>query len=100
MFVSDPRTLHLGSESFSVLKSELVFFYAHGQPYWKVKLSLTHRVLFHTKVLLAKRKRDGKCYAIKVLQKKVILKKREVMIFFVLIPKPFFMLALCSLTFD
>uniref|UniRef100_A0A8C1UUM1 Serine/threonine-protein kinase Sgk1 n=1 Tax=Cyprinus carpio TaxID=7962 RepID=A0A8C1UUM1_CYPCA len=29
------------------------------------------------KVLLAKRKRDGKCYAIKVLQKKVILKKRE-----------------------
>uniref|UniRef100_A0A8C1INA1 Serum/glucocorticoid regulated kinase family member 3 n=2 Tax=Cyprinus carpio TaxID=7962 RepID=A0A8C1INA1_CYPCA len=59
------------------LKSELVFFYAHGQPYWKVKLSLTHRVLFHTKVLLAKRKRDGKCYAIKVLQKKVILKKRE-----------------------
>uniref|UniRef100_A0A673NJI9 Serine/threonine-protein kinase Sgk1 n=1 Tax=Sinocyclocheilus rhinocerous TaxID=307959 RepID=A0A673NJI9_9TELE len=29
------------------------------------------------KVLLAKRKRDGKCYAIKVLQKKVILKRRE-----------------------
>ncbi|XP_026860219.1 serine/threonine-protein kinase Sgk3 isoform X2 [Electrophorus electricus] len=29
------------------------------------------------KVLLAKRKRDGKCYAIKVLQKKVILNRRE-----------------------
>ncbi|XP_052398956.1 serine/threonine-protein kinase Sgk3-like [Carassius gibelio] len=29
------------------------------------------------KVLLAKRKRDGKYYAIKVLQKKVILKRRE-----------------------
>lgn len=29
------------------------------------------------KVLLAKRKRDGKFYAIKVLQKKVILKRRE-----------------------
>lgn len=29
------------------------------------------------KVLLAKRKRDGKCYAVKVLQKKVILNRRE-----------------------
>uniref|UniRef100_A0A672SX90 Serine/threonine-protein kinase Sgk1 n=2 Tax=Sinocyclocheilus grahami TaxID=75366 RepID=A0A672SX90_SINGR len=29
------------------------------------------------KVLLAKRKRNGKCYAIKVLQKKVILNRRE-----------------------
>uniref|UniRef100_A0A8C1WPZ4 Serum/glucocorticoid regulated kinase family member 3 n=1 Tax=Cyprinus carpio TaxID=7962 RepID=A0A8C1WPZ4_CYPCA len=54
-----------------------LFFYAHGQPYWKVKLLLTHRVLSHTKVLLAKRKRDGKYYAIKVLQKKVILNRRE-----------------------
>uniref|UniRef100_A0A672SVB5 Serum/glucocorticoid regulated kinase family member 3 n=1 Tax=Sinocyclocheilus grahami TaxID=75366 RepID=A0A672SVB5_SINGR len=37
-----------------------------------VKLALSH-----TKVLLAKRKRNGKCYAIKVLQKKVILNRRE-----------------------
>jgi len=61
--------------------------FVHEWPYWKVKPLLTHRVLFHTKVLLAKRKRDGKCYAIKVLQKKVILNRREVMIFFVLKPK-------------
>lgn len=60
-----------------------------------MKLLLTHRVLSHTKVLLAKRKRDGKYYAIKVLQKKVILNRREVMTFFVLIPT----LSLCSLCY-
>ncbi len=43
--VSEPRTLHLGSDSFSVLKSELVFF---TLPHWKVKLanplcSLSHK---------------------------------------------------------
>uniref|UniRef100_A0A672SVE3 Serum/glucocorticoid regulated kinase family member 3 n=1 Tax=Sinocyclocheilus grahami TaxID=75366 RepID=A0A672SVE3_SINGR len=68
--VSHPQLCN--HEIFSVLKSKLVFFYAHGQPYWKVKLALSH-----TKVLLAKRKRNGKCYAIKVLQKKVILNRRE-----------------------
>lgn len=31
-----------------------------------------------TQVFLAKRKHDGKCYAVKVLQKKVILNRKEV----------------------
>lgn len=95
VFVSEPRTLHLGSESFSVLKSELVFFFLPmGSRIGRWNL-LTHRVLSHTKVLLAKRKRDGKCYAIKVLQKKVILNRREVMIFLVLMSE----LYACSVMF-
>lgn len=70
-------------KSLSFKDRTCIFVLANRQPYWKVKLLLTHHVLSHIKVLLAKRKRDGKCYAIKVLQKKVILNRREVTIFFV-----------------
>ncbi len=95
VFVSEPRTLHLGSESFSVLKSELVFFLCPWAAALEGETVANPPCSLHTKVLLAKRKRDGKCYAIKVLQKKVILNRREVMIFFVLIPA----LSLCSLCY-
>ncbi len=39
---------------------------------------LSKTISCRLQVLLAKLKADGKCYAVKVLQKKVILKKKEV----------------------
>lgn len=44
--VSEPRTLHLGSDSFSVLKSELVFCYAaalEGETVANPPCSLPHK---------------------------------------------------------
>lgn len=42
------------------------------------KYSSNEQINLHVQVLLAKHKDDNKFYAVKVLQKKVILKKKEV----------------------